>query len=171
MDDHRPKIWLSDAYSAQQGHGHHHQTCLAHLARDIAFALEASDDMVALRLKLWLDKVFTLACDITGFAASTLKAKKRQLENTLADILASSTSCEIATTLQAKLARASPRLLTFVDYPGEVKVTNNACERALRPVVIQRKVTNGFRSMWAAEGDCAVRTVVDSGKLSGKTPF
>lgn len=171
MGDHRPKLWLSDGYSAQQGHGHHHQTCLAHLARDVAFALEASDDMVPLRLKLWLDKVFALARDITGFAASTLKAKKRALENTLADILMTSSKCEIAATLQAKLARASPRLLTFLDYPGEVEVTNNACERALRPAVIQRKVTNGFRSMWAAQGDCAVRTVVDTGKLSGKPPF
>ncbi|MCP4044804.1 MAG: transposase, partial [Gammaproteobacteria bacterium] len=131
MDDHRPKIWLSDAYSAQQGHGHHHQTCLAHLARDVAFALEASDDMVPLRLKLWLDKVFVLARNITSFASSTLKAKKRELENTLADILASSPACEIAETIRAKLARASPRLLTFIDYPGEVEVTNNACERAL----------------------------------------
>lgn len=171
MGDHRPDIWLSDGYSAQQGHGHHHQTCLAHLARDVAFALEASDDMVPFRLKLWLDKVFALARNITSFAASTLKTKKRELENTLADILASSPTCEIAETIRAKLARASPRLLTFLDYPGEVEVTNNGCERALRPAVIQRKVTNGFRSMWAAEGDCAVRTVVDTEKLSGKSPF
>ena len=171
MGDHRPNIWLSDGYSAQQGHGHHHQTCLAHLARDVAYALETTDDMVPLRLKLWLDKVFALARNIIGFAASTLKAKKRALENTLADILASSPKCEIAETVRAKLARASPRLLTFLDYPGVVEVTNNACERALRPAVIQRKVTNGFRSMWAAQGDCAVRTVVDTGKLSGQTPF
>ena len=171
MGGHRPKLWLSDGYSAQKNHGDHHQTCLAHLARDIAYAVEVSDDMVPLRLKLWLDKVFTLARNITSFASSTLKAKKRVLENALDDILMTSSKCEIAVTLQAKLARASPRLLTFVDYPGEVEVTNNACERALRPAVIQRKVTNGFRSMWAAEGDCAVRTVVDTGKLSGQTPF
>jgi transposase len=171
MGDHRPKIWLSDGYSAQQRHGHHHQTCLAHLARDVAYALEVSDDMVPLRLKLWLDKLFALARDIASFAASTLKAKKRALENTLADILNSNPTCEIAETIRAKLARASPRLLTFLDYPGEVEVTNNACERALRPSVIQRKVTNGFRSMWAAQGDCAVRTVIDTARLSGKSPF
>ena len=61
--------------------------------------------------------------------------------------------------------------MTFLDFPGEVEVTNNACERALRPAVIQRKVTNGFRSMWAAEGDCAVRTVTDTAKLAGKSPY
>jgi transposase len=25
--------------------------------------------------------------------------------------------------------------------------------------------------MWAAEGDCAVRTVVDTAKLAGKSPY
>ncbi len=52
MDGHRPEVWLSDRYSAQQGHGLAQQTCLAHLARDVAYALEASDDPVPLRLKL-----------------------------------------------------------------------------------------------------------------------
>ena len=44
-------------------------------------------------------------------------------------------------------------------YPGDVDPTNNACERALRPAVIQRKVTNGYRAMWSAKGEAAVRTV------------
>src|SRR5215211_5736965 len=35
MDGHRPAVWLSDRYTAQQGHGAAHQTCLAHLARDV----------------------------------------------------------------------------------------------------------------------------------------
>ena len=106
MGDHRPNIWLSDGYSAQQGHEHHHQTCLAHLARDVAFALEASDDMVPLRLKLWLAKVFALARNITGFAAQArLKSQKAcNWKMYWLDILASGTSCEIAATLQAKLA-------------------------------------------------------------------
>jgi hypothetical protein len=41
--------------------------------------------------------------------------------------------------------------LIFCDYPGEVEATNNGSERKLRPCVIQRKVTNGYRAMWAAE--------------------
>ncbi len=45
-------------------------------------------------------------------------------------------------------------------------MTNNACERALRPAVIQRKVTNGYRAMWAAQGEAAVRTVVDTARLT-----
>ncbi len=171
MGAHRPQIWLSDGYSAQQNHGKHHQTCLAHLARDVAWGLEVSEDDLPFRLKLWLDRVFALARSIQTDAPSTLKAKKRQLENTLADILRERPPCEVAETLRAKFARASPRLLTFLDFPGQVDVTNNACERALRPAVIQRKNTNGFRSMWAAMGDCAVRTVTDTARLTGQTPF
>jgi len=37
MDGHRPKVWLSDRYSAQQGHAQAQQTCLAHLARNVAY--------------------------------------------------------------------------------------------------------------------------------------
>jgi transposase len=46
MGGHVPEVWISDRYSAQQSHGRRHQTCLAHLARDTAFALEhGSDDL------------------------------------------------------------------------------------------------------------------------------
>jgi transposase len=43
MARHRPAVWLSDRYSAQQGHGECQQTCLARLAHDVAYALEACD--------------------------------------------------------------------------------------------------------------------------------
>jgi len=57
-------------------------------------------------------------------------------------------------------------LVTFAEWPGQVEPTNNACERSLRPPVIQRKVTNGYRAMWAAEREANVRTVVDTARLS-----
>src|SRR5215217_3760295 len=78
----------------------------------------------------------------------------------------------LAHDLQRKFRRARDQLLTFAAFPGAVEVTNNACERALRPAVIQRKVTNGYRAMWAAEGEAAIRTVVDTARLSpGTSPF
>jgi transposase len=80
MGGHEPKVWISDRYSAQQKHGERHQTCLAHLARDAAFAFEHGSDDLPLRFKLWLRKVFDLAQAIADFAASTLDRKKRELE-------------------------------------------------------------------------------------------
>jgi transposase len=56
-----------------------------------------------------------------------------------------------------------------VDWGGQVEATNNACERDLRPAVIQRKVTNGYRALWAAQGEADVRTVVDTARLKPGT--
>jgi len=151
MNQRVPAVWISDRYSAQQSHGERHQTCLAHLARDTAFAFEHGCDDLPLRFKLWLARAFDLAKEITSFAASTLASKKRSLEKQLTVLLAAPTDCDLARELQAKIRRARHQLLTFCDFPGEVDVTNNGSERKLRPCVIQRKVTNGYRAMWAAQ--------------------
>jgi transposase len=171
MAGHRPAVWISDRYSAQQNHGQRHQTCLAHLARDAAFALEHGSDDLPLRFKLWLGRAFDLAKTIIDCAASTLARKKRELENQLTALLAARTECDLARELQAKIGRARGQLLTFCDYPGEVEATNNTSERKLRPCVIQRKVTNGYRAMWAAEAEADVRTTVDTARLKGANPF
>lgn len=100
------------------------QTCLAHLARDVAYGLEASEDPVPFRLKLWFDRVFAFAVDLAGMAQSTLRAKKRELERQIDDILTASTSCSIARELIGKIARARDPLLVFCSFPGEVEPTN-----------------------------------------------
>ena len=141
MDGHRPEVWCSDRYSAQQGHGTAHQACLAHFARDVAYADQASDDMLPSRLRLWLKRAFALADGIETFAASTIATKCRDLERSLTAILAAPTTCDLARDLQMKFQRARDQLLTFAAYPGLVEPTNNACERALRPAVIQRRPT------------------------------
>jgi transposase len=125
MDGSVPEVWISDRYLAQQSHGIRHQTCLAHLARDTAFALEHGSDDLPFRFKLWLGKAFDLAKAIADFAASTVLRKKRGLEKQLAALLVAATRCDLARELQAKIGRARNQLLTFCDYPGEVDVNNN----------------------------------------------
>jgi transposase len=171
MDGHRPAVWISDRYTAQQGHAEEHQTCLAHLARDVAYVVEASDDPIPWRLQLWLHSVFALAERVTDLAASTLAAKRRSLERQLGDILTTASRCDLTQALQAKIGRARDQLLVFLDHPGLVEATNNGCERLLRPAVVQRKVTNGYRAMWAADGEAAIRTVVDTARLTGTSTF
>jgi len=172
MGGHRPAVWLSDRYSAQQGHADRQQTCLAHLARDVAYALEAGDDPVAFRLKLWLGSAFALARGIGSLAASTINAKRRKLEAALDEILAAPVTCDLARDIQTRMRRARDQVLTFASFPGRVEATNNACERDLRPAVIQRKNTNGYRAMWSAQGEAAVRTVVATARLkAGPSTF
>jgi transposase len=47
-----------------------------------------------------------------------------------------------------------------------VPFTNNISERHLRPSVIVRKVTNGFRCDWGAQTYAAFRSVVSTAKAN-----
>lgn len=171
MGGHQPDVWISDRYTGQQGHGLHHQTCLAHLDRKARFVEEHGSDLIGMRVKLWLDRAFGLARDIATLAASTVKNRRRALLRDLDAILATATQCELAHKLLGQIRRARDQLLTFCDFPGKVDATNNVSERALRPSVIQRKVTNGYRAKWAADAEADLRTTVDTARLAGSKPF
>ncbi len=54
---------------------------------------------------------------------------------------------------------------------GAVEPTNNGSERLLRQAVSQWKMTSGYRAMWAAEGEVAIRPVVDTVRLIGRNLF
>lgn len=171
MAGHRPEVWISDRYTAQQGHGQRHQTCLAHLDRKARFVAEHGSDLTGRRLQFWFDRAFRLARDIAGLAITTVKQRKRALTRDLDAILASTTDCLLAHELLGQIRRARDQILTFCDFAGKVDATNNVSERALRPSVIQRKVTNGYRAKWAADAEADLRTTVDTARLSGSNPF
>jgi transposase len=133
--------------------------------------MSTRDDPVPWRLQLWLQSVFALAERVTDLAASTLSTKRRSLDRQLGAILTTPSRCDLTRELQAKISRTRNQLLVFLVYPGKVELTNNGSERLLRPAVVQRKVTNGYRAMWAAEGEAAIRTVVDTARLTGSSPF
>jgi transposase len=52
-----------------------------------------------------------------------------------------------------------------------VPADNNACERALRPSVIHRKVMGSFRSDWGAQTYAALATVLNTAKPNGENAF
>ncbi|MBD2746705.1 hypothetical protein IC232_08335 [Microvirga sp. BT688] len=113
MNGHRPEVWCSDRYSAQQGHADAHQTCLAYLARNVADVDEASADVLPSRLKLWLHRAFARTDGIGPPAASTLARKRRALERSLDAILATPTLFDLARALQSKFRHARDQLLIF----------------------------------------------------------
>ena len=53
----------------------------------------------------------------------------------------------------------------------DVPADNNACERALRPSVIHRKVMGSFRSDWGAQTYAALATVLNTAKRNGENAF
>jgi transposase len=56
---------------------------------------------------------------------------------------------------------------TFLSYPG-VKPDNNDAERALRPVVIHRKVSGGARSDWGGQLVAMMFSFLETMRLQGK---
>ena len=51
----------------------------------------------------------------------------------------------------------------------DAEPTNNESERTLRPSVIFRKVTNGFRSEWGAKTYAALCSIVETGRRNGRS--
>jgi len=72
--------------------------------------------------------------------------------------------------LRKRYQRHREHLFVFLHCPG-VPPDNNACERALRPAVSHRKVTNGFRSEWGAHAYAALATVIETAKLHNRSVF
>lgn len=72
-----------------------------------------------------------------------------QLESELDELLSRPVYNQAARNLKERFLTHRDKLLVFLHDP-DVPPTNNESERALRPSVIHRKVTNGFRSEWGA---------------------
>ena len=171
MDGHRPDYWLSDRYAAQQNHGKQHQTCLAHLARDLARVLQVGDQKFAKKLKKWFDALFTLSRNMASMTREAIDDQVADLKSAIDKLLRWNDPCPETWKLVRKMKNAKDQLLTFASAPGLVEPTNNESERALRPSVIQRKVTNGYRSKASDDNECKIKTVVDTAKLHGASPF
>ena len=171
MNGHKPDYWLSDRYSAQQNKGHRHQTCLAHLARDIARIMEVGDQKIAKKLKAWMDDVFTLSREIHALTRKVIDTRTQTLQVRVDKLLKWNGPCPQTWKVVRKMKNASDQLLTFTSAPHLVEATNNGSEREIRPSVIENKVTNGHRSKSGADNDCKIKTVVNTAKLSGQNPY
>src|ERR1700680_1456218 len=171
LDGARPKVWLSDRLLAQCNHAAAHQFCLAHLIRDAQFAIDAGDTVFAPPFKAFLQR----ACDIgrrrPDLADATIKAYARTLARELDRLLKlKPTNPEGRHLRDAIFVDASDKLLVFLTR-RDVEPTNNVSERALRPSVIFRKVTNGFRSDWGAKVYADLCSIVATCRLNGRSPF
>jgi transposase len=72
-----------------------------------------------------------------------------------------------AQNLANRLRRHWNEWFTFLEHP-EVKPDNNDAERAVRPVVIHRKVSGGARSHWGAQVVAMMFSFLETMRLQGK---
>lgn len=100
---------------------------------------------------------------------TTLAKHHRDLEKRLDRLLSGPTpERPAARRLFRAMRRDRDDLFRFVTR-RDVPYTNNACERALRPSVIFRKVTGGFRAEWGAKVYAAAASIIATGRLHGRS--
>jgi transposase len=166
LGGHRPTLWVSDLYAAQQGHAAAWQVCLAHQLRDCQFAIDAGDAIFAPRMKALLLRAVVLARRHRSLAESTRREYRRRLDHDLDAIMALAPANRHGQRLRRRYGRVRDHLFTFLGHP-EVTADNNSSERELRPTATCRKVTGGFRSTWGADLFAAVRSVIGTAKRRG----
>jgi transposase len=166
LDGHRPALWVSDLYSAQQGHAEAWQVCLAHQLRDCTYAIEAGDAVFAPRMKALLLRAVVLARRRRDLAESTRREYRRRLECALDAVMTLAPTHRDGQRLRRRYGKLRSHLFTFLDHP-ELPADNNGSERELRPTATYRKVTGGFRSTWGADLFAAVRSVIGTAARRG----
>jgi len=170
LGGHRPALWVSDLYGAQQGHAEHWQVCLAHQLRDCQYAIDAGEAVFAPRMKALLLRAVVLARRHRDLADSTRRQYRRRLDHDLDAIMALAPAHRDGRRLRKRYGKVRDHLFTFLDHP-EVAADNNSSERELRPTATYRKVTGGFRSNWGADLFAAVRSVIGTAARHGRDAY
>ena len=163
----RPRVWVSDSFGSQRGHADQWQMCLAHLLRDAQYAIDCGDDGFSVAFKRLLLRAVAIRRRRDRLRDTTLEQYRADLDRRLDRVLALPRCEGGADRLRRRIARDREHLFVFVT-DRDVPATNNVSERALRPSVIFRKVTNGFRSEWGADTYAAFRSVVSTAKANGR---
>jgi len=161
----RPAVWVSDMLGSQRGHAVEWQVCLAHLLRDARYAVECGDTAFSAPLKRLLLRAIAIGRRRETLKDTTLKQYLADLDRRLDRIMTAVPLGEPGRKLRKRMAANRAHLFVFITNRG-VPYTNNVSERHLRPSVIFRKVTNGFRCEWGAETYAAFRSLVSTAKAN-----
>jgi len=161
----RPMVWVSDMLGSQRGHAVEWQVCLAHLLRDATYAIECGDTAFSAAFKRLLLRAIAIGRRRDELKDITLKQYLADLDRRLNRIMAAVPSGEPGRKLRKRIAANRAHLFVFITN-RDVPYTNNVSERHLRPSVIFRKVTNGFRCEWGAETYAAFRSLVSTAKAN-----
>ena len=163
--DIRPEVWVSDMLGSQRGHGVLWQVCLAHLLRDATYATECGDTAFSAPFRWLLLRAVAIGRRRETLKDTTLKQYLYDLDRRLDRIMAAVPLGEPGRKLHKRMLANRAHLLVFMTDRA-VPYTNNISERHLRPSMIFRKVTNGFRCEWGAETYAAFRSVVSTAKAN-----
>ena len=168
-------ILSSDCFSAYSPQGATaKQKCLAHLERDLK-ALQTSRfagnrEFATKVLKvLWQARTAHRNYQDGILSREALSPQRVVIEASLKEVLSETVSKSAPSDtlrLSQRLQRHWDEWFTFLSEP-EVKPDNNDAERALRPIVVHRKVSGGARSDWGAQLVAQMFSFLETMRLQG----
>jgi len=147
LGDYRPEVWVSDRYAGQQELGQRHQVCLAHVLRDVQYAIDCGDTVIAPKIRDHLRWAIRVGKRRSELKDSTLTAYAGKADRKLDALVAVPAAHPASRKLQRQIKAWRTKFFVFL-ADRDVPPTNNISEREIRPSVVFRKVTNGFRSDW-----------------------
>lgn len=168
LGPHRPEVWISDRYAGQQELAGAHQVCLAHVLRDVQYAIDCGDSVVAPKLRDLLRWTIRIGRRRERLRDTTLAQYRAKAERRLDALLGTPAAHPDGRVLQAQMKAWRGKFFVFMT-DRRVPATNNISEREIRPSVVFRKVTNGFRSDWGASVHAGYRSLTSTARLHAHT--
>ncbi|HVH69675.1 MAG TPA: IS66 family transposase, partial [Candidatus Dormibacteraeota bacterium] len=152
-----------------------HQSCISHLIRRCRDMLEVCSPTTAQfpsAVKATLEKGLALRDRYGQRELSThgLWTATGRLEAEMDRLLARSYGDPANRRLANHLRRERPYLFTFLYCPG-LDATNNAAERALRPLVVARKNWGGNRTDRGAHAQAVLSSILATARQQEKNPL
>ena len=172
MGAHIAKVWVSDCYGAQmKAPSQKHQLCLAHQLRNLQAVVEQyPQDFWARHVQILFRYAIHLHNQRQKVPEPVFLSRAERIERLFDKLLNQTLDKPDMLRLQKRYRKYRAALFVFL-YRTDVSPTNNVSERYLRPSVVHRKVSGCFRSKWGAQGYAALRSLIDTGALSGSSPF
>jgi len=172
MDIHQAEVWVSDCYGSQMmAASKNHQLCLAHQLRNLKAVIEQyPKDFWAKHLRLLFQYAIDLHNHRQKIPETVFLNRIERIEHRFDQLLDQTLTHPEERRLQKRYRKYRQALFVFL-YRTDVSPTNNLSEQRLRPAVIHRKVTGCFRSDWGAKSYAAMKSLIDTGALSGINPF
>ncbi len=171
MGDRRAQVWLSDCWKPQlNAPADQHQLCLPHQIRALQGLMDRRPHLHwAREMQALFRAAIHLGHRRDELTPAGFRRQVTLLERRLDRLLERSFTGP-GTNLLDRYRTHRAHLLVFL-HRADVSADNNACERALRPSVIHRKVMGSFRSEWGAHAYAALATVLDTAKHAGLNLF
>ena len=165
------EVWVCDCWKAQlNAPAKMCQICLAHQIRNLQGLIDKRPRLA------WAREMQVLFRKAIHLRNRQEKITKRGYQRQVAIIemkleqLLKRTFKGLGYNLLGRYRKYRNSLFIFL-HRTDVPAHNNACERALRPSVIHRKVLGSFRSDWGAQAYAAWVTVLNTAKRNGHSAF